>query len=119
MADQSKRLPALFFRSTTGREPVRDWLLSLDKPARRVIGTDIKTVEYGWPVGMPVCKSLGQGIWEVRSHLTRNRMARVLFCFHRGNMVLLHGFIKKSRKLPKADFALALERQSQLQEENE
>ncbi len=95
---------------------MRDWLRKLDKEDRRVIGVDIKTVEFGWPVGMPVCKSVGKGIWEVRSNLTRNRIARVLFCIWEGQMILLHGFMKKSRKIPKADLDLARERKSQLKE---
>ena len=64
MPDQRKRLPAVFFRAAMGREPVREWLKKLDKEDRRVIGVDIKTVEFGWPVGMPACKSVGKGIWE-------------------------------------------------------
>lgn len=117
MPDQQKKLPAVFFRAATGREPVREWLRELAKEDRRVIGLDIKTVEFGWPVGMPVCKSVGKGIWEVRSSLARNRIARVVFCIHDGYMILLHGFIKKSGKLAKADLDLARERKSQLEEE--
>ncbi|OGF55848.1 MAG: hypothetical protein A2Z21_00620 [Candidatus Fraserbacteria bacterium RBG_16_55_9] len=116
MPDQRKRLPAVFFRAATGREPVREWLRELEKEDRRVIGVDIKTVEFGWPVGMPVCKSVGKGIWEVRSNLARNRIARVLFCIYDGYMVLLHGLIKKSGKLPKVDLDLARERKSQVEE---
>jgi len=116
MPDQRKRLSAAFFRAAAGREPVREWLRELAKEDQRVIGVDIKTVEFGWPVGMPVCKSVGKGIWEVRSGLARNRIARVLFCIQEAQMILLHGFIKKSRKLPKADLDLARERKSQLEE---
>lgn len=75
-----KRVPAFFYRTENGREPVRDWLKSLPyDDDRKRIGDDIKTVEFGWPIGMPVRRSLGQGIHEVRSKLAQNRIARVLF----------------------------------------
>lgn len=104
-----KRVPAVFFRSRAGAEPVRDWLRSLDKHDRFRIGADIKTVEFGWPIGMPTCRPLGRGIYEVRTIL-RNKIARVLFCIGGGRMILLHGFIKKTQKTPKADLDLARQR---------
>src|ERR1700758_5814554 len=103
-----KRLPARFYRSDTGREPVREWLKSLDEADRRIIGEDIKDVEFSWPIGMPLCRPLGKGLWEVRSDLTQGRIARVLFCIEHGRMVLLHGFIKKTQKTPDTDLELAL-----------
>jgi phage-related protein len=92
-----------------GGEPVREWLRSLPYAGdRKRIGEDIKTVEFGWPIGMPVCCSLGEGIHEVRTRLIQNRIARVLFYVDKvGRMVLLHGFIKKTRKTPAEDLALA------------
>jgi phage-related protein len=110
IVEQHKRIPARFYRSETGSEPVREWLKSLDKPDRFLIGTDIKIVEFGWPIGMPICRSMGKGLYEVRTDVAGNRMARVLFCISHGQMVLLHGFIKKSRKTPKPDLDLAMER---------
>jgi phage-related protein len=106
---QGKRVRAVFYKTEAGREPVREWLKSLPfSEDRKRIGEDIKTVEFGWPVGMPVCRPLGGGIYEVRSALAQNRIARVLFCFDReGQMVLLHGFIKKTPKTPDADLELA------------
>jgi phage-related protein len=106
---QGKRVSAVFYRTEAGREPVRAWLKNLlSREERKRIGEDIKTVEFGWPVGMPVCRSVGGGIYEVRSDLTQNRIARVLFYFDRhGRMVLLHGFIKKTRKTPEEDLNLA------------
>ena len=88
---------------------MREWLRSLpSREDRKRIGEDIKTVEFGWPVGMPVCRFLGGGIYEVRSDLAQNRIARVLFYFDRhGRMVLLHGFIKKTQKTPAEDLELA------------
>lgn len=105
-----KRLPARFYRSGSAREPVRDWLKGLDADDRRTIGEDIKDVEFAWPIGMPLVRSLGGGIWEVRSSLPRGRIARVLFCVERECMVLLHGFMKKTQKTPARDIDLAIER---------
>src|SRR3712207_1556665 len=93
-----KKVPAHFFRSATGAEPVREWLLGLSKADRKEIGKDVATVEYGWPIGMPTCAPLGAGLYEVRTHLQGRRIARVLFCFCAGGIVLLHGFIKKTQK---------------------
>jgi len=104
-----KRVPVIFFRTETGREPVRDWLKALpySEDSKR-IGGDIKTVEFGWPVGMPVCRPLSQGICEVRTNLSHNRIARVLFYIDRkGRMVLLHGFMKKTQRTPDDDLTLA------------
>lgn len=109
-----KRLHAVFFRLESGTEPVRDWLKSLGKDACARIGGDIKTVEYGWPVGMPVCRPLGDGLFEVRTHLPEGRIARVLFCVEEGRMFLLHGFIKKTQTTPHQDRQLALTRKKQL-----
>jgi phage-related protein len=105
-----KKVPAFFWRTATGIEPVRDWLGSLDKEDRRTIGGDIATLEYGWPVGMPTCRPMGDGLFEVRSNLQDGRIGRVLFCFADGCMVLLHGFIKKTRNTPSDDLALAQRR---------
>jgi phage-related protein len=105
----AKRLPAIFFRTEGGSEPVRDWLKALPySDDRKRIGEDIKTVEFGWPIGMPVCRPLGKGVYEVRTGLMNNRIARVLFYIDRKNrMVLLHGFIKKTRTIPAVDLGLA------------
>src|ERR1035437_2724021 len=105
-----KRLSARFYRSDSGREPVREWLRKLDAEDRKIIGEDIKDVEFAWPIGMPLVWALGRELWEVRSSLPRGRIARVLFCVERECMVLLHGFIKKTQKTPKPDFDLALRR---------
>jgi phage-related protein len=89
---------------------VREWLKSLDVEARQVIGEDIKDVEFSWPIGMPLVRSLGRGIWEVRSSLPDGRIARVLFSVDQDAMLLLHGFIKKTQKTPVQDLELALRR---------
>lgn len=110
MATGFKRLPARFYRSDSGREPVREWLKSLEPDDRRVIGEDIKDVEFSWPIGMPLVRSLAQGIWEVRSSLPGGRIARVLFCIESDCMVLLHGFMKKTQKTPQRELDLAIRR---------
>lgn len=103
-----KRVPAVFFRTEAGHEPVREWLKAMDAADRRTIGEDIKTVEFGWPIGMPLCRAMGDGIHEIRSRLPGNREARMLFYIdRRQRLVLLHGFIKKAPKTPTADLALA------------
>jgi len=110
VARQPKKLPAFFYQSASGAEPVREWLFTLDTEDRHVIGVDIATVEYGWPVGMPTCRSLGEGLWEVRSSLPSRREARVIFAATDEQMVLLHGFIKKTQKTPQRDIETARKR---------
>ena len=98
-----------FFRTAAAREPVREWLRGLDRESKKAIGEDIKTVQFGWPVGMPVVRKLERDPWEVRSSLP-NSIARVLFTVYDDSIVLLHGFIKKAKKTPKKDLELALAR---------
>jgi phage-related protein len=105
-----KPLPARFYRSDAGREPVREWLKGLPSADRRILGEDIKDVEFAWPLGLPLVRPLGRELWEVRSTLTQGRIARVIFCLSEGHMVLLHGFIKKTRKTPRREIELALKR---------
>ncbi len=83
---------------------------------RKLVGIDIKTVEFGWPLGMPICRSLGRGIWEVRSNLTGGRISRVLFAVQGNHLYLLHAFIKKTQKTPSAEIELALRRLKEIQE---
>ena len=110
MESTPRKIPLVFYRMSTGSEPVREWLKSLDAPDRRIIGEDIKDVEFSWPIGMPLVRFLGRDIWEVRSSLPHGRIARVLFCVERECMVLLHGFMKKAQKTPPQDIELALRR---------
>ena len=109
-----KRVPAVFYRSDNGNEPVREWLLGLSKDDRKAVGVDIQTVEFGWPVGMPVCRPMKDRLYEVRTNLSNGRISRVLFCFREGNMVLLHGFIKKSQQTSKPDLDLAKKRKREV-----
>lgn len=114
MLVEQKKLHAAFYRTGQRTQPVRDFLLGLPRDDRRIIGTDIATVEFGWPVGKPTCAPLGMGLWEVRSTLTTNRIARVIFMLHEGQMVLLHGFIKKTQKTPQSDLDLARKRMKEV-----
>ena len=103
-----------FFRTEAGNEPVRDWLVELPRDDRKAIGTDIKTVQFGWPIGMPVVRKMESDLWEVRTDLA-DTIARVLFTIDGSTLVLLHGFIKKSQKTPSADLATTRRRKTTLQ----
>jgi phage-related protein/DNA-binding Xre family transcriptional regulator len=100
--DADTPLEVVFYRTESGNEPVRAWLQGLSKQDKRMIGGDIKTVQYGWPIGMPVVRKMEPGLWEVRCRLDQ-RITRILFTVKGEKMILLHGFIKKSRKTPQAD----------------
>lgn len=102
-------LRVVFFKTDTGNEPVREWLKELPKEDCKVIGADILIVQYAWPVGKPLVDNLGDGIWEVRSRLD-NRIARTLFAMVNQEIVLLHGFIKKTQKSPADELELAKKR---------
>jgi len=106
-----KRIKASFFKTELGKEPVRDWLMSLPKDERQKIGEDIKTVEFGFPIGMPTCRPMGKGLYEVRTNL-ENKITRILFSVEGDKRILLHGFVKKTQKTPKEDLDLAFKRQS-------
>ncbi len=108
-------LLVFFFKSETGNEPVRDWLKDLPAIERKAVGEDIKTVQFGWPLGMPLVRKMSKDLWEVRIHL-QTRIARVLFTVDGAAMVLLHGFIKKSNSTPADDLALAKNRLKQVKD---
>jgi phage-related protein len=110
MGDPLRKTPVIFYRTPAGAEVVRDWLRELDQADRNVIGQDLMRVQFRWPIGMPLCRPLGNGLWEVRSNLAGNRIARVLFCFTEGRLLALHGFIKKTQKTPDAALQLAAKR---------
>ena len=105
-------LNVVFFKTDTGNESVREWLKELSRDDCKVIGTDILTVQYAWPVGKPLVDHLGDGLWEVRSRLD-NRIARTLFAMVNQEIVLLHGFIKKQQKTPQDELELAKKRKKQ------
>jgi phage-related protein len=117
MADdpQPQKIPLIFYCNEAGSEPMREWLKALPETDRQAIGKDLLRAQWRWPVGMPLCRPLGKGLWEVRTNLATNRTARVLLCLHREHLVALHGFIKKTRALPDEDLALARKRQKELE----
>ncbi len=110
-------LPCAFYRTTAGNEPVREWLKALPEGERKQVGSDIKAVQYGWPLGLPLVDSLGNGLWEVRSRLP-SRIARTLFFVHDGMVILLHGFIKKTRATPDHELDLAKRRKLEVQKQS-
>src|SRR6202158_4098652 len=110
-----QKTPLLFYRSNAGKEPVREWLKALDEADRQAVGQDLMRAQWRWPVGMPLCRPIGNGLWEIRTDLPTKRPARVLLCLYREHLVALHGFIKKTRKTPEDDLALARERKRELE----
>jgi len=96
--------------ASAGDEPVRQWLNGLLREDQRTVGRDLAKVQFGWPIGMPVCRPLGRGLWEIRSSLCNRCEARVLFGIHEGVLIALHAFIKKTRKTPAKDLAVARQR---------
>ena len=115
MEEGRKKIPLVFYRTEPGREPVREWLQGLPEAERQAIGRDLLRAQWRWPVGMPLCRLLGQGLLEIRTDLPTKRTARVLICLHQGHLVALHGFIKKTRTTPTDDLALARGRQKELE----
>jgi phage-related protein len=111
--DNDPVLAVRFFKTSAGNEPVREWLLKLERDDRRTVGEDLKTAQYGWPIGMPRIRKLEPDLWEVRSDI-RQGIARVLFTVENHTMVLLHGFVKKSQKTPASDLKIARQRLSEL-----
>ena len=110
MAEKLQPIPLKFWKSDAGNEPVRVWLSALPREDRRTVGRDIGIAQFGWPLGLPLCRSLSGGLWEIRSSLPSRREARVLFGFHEGEMVALHAFIKKTQRTPQDELTLARKR---------
>ena len=114
--ERRQKIPLIFFRRENGSEPVREWLKGLDEVERQAIGKDLMRAQWRWPVGMPLARPMGQGLWEVRTDLPSNRTSRVLFCLYRVHLVALHGFIKKTRATPDEDLALARRRRREMEQ---
>jgi phage-related protein len=115
VAEHPAKIPVVFYRTPAGTEVVKDWLRGLDERDRSAIGQDLMRVQYRWPVGMPLCRPLGQGLWEVRTSLPSRKIVRVIFGVAGGRIVALHGFIKKSQKTPAEDLALARKRAAEFE----
>ena len=114
--DNEPILDVVFYKTESGNEPVREWLKDLTKADRQAIGEDIKTAQYGWPIGMPLIRKISRGLWEVRSHVTAG-IARVFFTVMNSTMILLHGFVKKSQKTPQNELDTARRRLNNLEKE--
>lgn len=114
MRARPQKIELVFYRTASGTEPVRDWLMGLDTCNRHAIGLDLQRVQYRWPVGMPLVRPLGKGLFEVRTDLPCGTTARVLFSFHGGELYALHGFIKKTRATSPSDLKLARERKAEV-----
>ncbi len=117
MAENKKKpqkIALIFYRTKGGAEPVLAWLKGLPTADRKEIGQDLMRAQWRWPVGMPLCRPMGGGLWEVRSSLSSNRIARVLFCVHDKQIVALHGFVKKTQATPQADLDLAKKRMKEV-----
>jgi len=110
-----KIIDVQFYKSDAGSIPVKEWLKKLTAADRKNIGNDIRTVEFGWPVGMPLVGKIDTDLWEVRSNLSNNRISKVLFTVYSDMMVLLHAFIKKTSKTPKNDLGTAKRRMSKFE----
>lgn len=106
-------IPVRFFRLDSGREPVREWLKKPDQASRKTVGEDIKALQFGWPVGMPLAQKMAENLWELRSRLLSG-ICRTFFTVHHGEIVLLHGFVKKSQKTPANELAIAKRRSTRL-----
>ena len=111
---QTRKIPLVFYSVRPGSEPVREWLKELPEAERHAIGRDLLRAQWRWPAGMPLCRPMGSGLWEVRTDLPTRRTARVLLCLREEHLVALHGFIKKTRTTLEADLALARKRQREL-----
>ncbi|HUI87694.1 MAG TPA: type II toxin-antitoxin system RelE/ParE family toxin [Anaerolineales bacterium] len=114
--DSEPILDVVFYKTDAGSEPVREWLKSLPREDRRTIGEDIKTAQYGWPLGMPLIRKMERGLWEVRSNVSTG-IARVIFTVQGATMILLHGFVKKSQKTPFNELDTAHRRLNNLEKE--
>ena len=106
-------LKVRFYASARGIEPVREWLREMLTADRKILGEDIKTVQYGWPLGMPLVRKMTADLWEVRSTLTQG-IARVFFTVVGTEMVLLHGLVKKTRTTPLAELEIAKKRMKEI-----
>ncbi|WP_309622511.1 type II toxin-antitoxin system RelE/ParE family toxin [Novosphingobium sp.] len=109
------KIELVFFKTLVGNELVRDWLIGLPLAHRREIGLDLQRVQYRWPIGMPLVRPIGKGLFEVRTALPDGTIARVMFCFEGGVLFALHGFIKKTQATPASDLEIARKRQKDVQ----
>lgn len=115
MVNTPAKIDLYFYQTSSGNEPVRDWLKEQGAEERREIGLDLQRVQYRWPVGMPLCRAMGDGLWEVRTTLPNKTIARVFICFHDGALYALHSIIKKTQATPDADLKIARKRKKEVE----
>ena len=108
-----QKVPVRFYRSSSGDEPARDWLRNLSAAGKKILGEDIATVQHGWPIGMPLVRKMEPNLWELRSRL-HDGIARTFFTMQGDEMILLHGFVKKSAKTPQDELAVARKRMKEV-----
>ena len=113
MMPTERSFQIVFFRLDSGREPVRDWLRSQDQASRKSVGEDIKTLQLGWPIGMPLARKMDVKLWELRSRIS-DGIARTFFTVSGSTIILLHGFVKKAQKTPGSELAIAKRRLNKL-----
>jgi phage-related protein len=116
MNDNLQPIPIVFWKTSLGKEPVRDFLRDLPFEDKKVVGRDVSRLQFGWPIGMPLVRKLQGTIWELRSSLPSKRELRILFIAGESRLVLLHIFIKKSQNTPPAELHLALQRAKELEQ---
>ena len=113
----NNKILLVFYKTGAGGEPVRDWLRSLPKPHRELIGQDLATAQYGWPVGMPICRPLKQGLFEIRTTLPDKTQSRVFLCQSGDVLVALHSVIKKTQRTDPTDLTIARSRMKEVEQE--
>jgi phage-related protein len=106
----AKKISAYFYRNDNGKMPVREWILGFSPKDKKIIGEDIKTVEFGWPIGMPTVRPMGNKLFEVRSDLVDGSDVRIFFTIYKSSMILLHGYFKTTNKTPNRELRLARDR---------
>jgi phage-related protein len=107
---KKQKLEVVFFKTDRGNMPVKEWLNSLSKESKKIIGEDLRTAQFGFPLGMPLVRFMEKNLWEIRSHLENGSGVRIFFTICQNYMILLHSFVKKSQKTPKKELTLARKR---------
>lgn len=96
-----------FYKTEGGNEVVLDFLRGLPADDKKTVGEDLKTLQFGYPIGMPLCRPVGR-LWELRSSPPSKRELRLLWFYHKKarTIVVVHAFIKKTQKTPQKDINL-------------
>ena len=107
--NEGKGFEVIFFELESGNQPVKEFIKSLTKDNKKIIGADIRVVQNCFPVGLPLVRKLKSGLWEIRSDI-KDGICRVFFTFIMKEIILLHGIVKKTQKTPQRDIYIAMER---------